>query len=128
MEPFFGNAFGTPDSPTPRLGKGADRKGGKESGVSAATSVAGLDSGKYVALDLEKRCSCGLQATNDKSNDHVTIRPINDSADSKLIDLEKPGEFPAAILKFDHPKKRKTAIDAFLVLKSGWSIDGGLDS
>lgn len=57
--------------------------------MSAATSEAGLDSGKYVALDVEKLCSCGLRATHDKPNGHVTIRPINDSNDSKLVDWAK---------------------------------------
>ncbi|UQN71680.1 RHS domain-containing protein [Burkholderia multivorans] len=85
----FRNASGTPDSLTPRLGKDTTRIDGKEPGLSAATSEAGLDSGKYVALDVRKLCSCGLQATHDKSNGHVTIRPINDPADSKLADWAK---------------------------------------
>ncbi|OXJ14070.1 RHS repeat-associated core domain-containing protein [Burkholderia sp. AU6039] len=85
----FRNASGTPDSLTPRLGKDTTRIDGKEPGLSAATSEAGLDSGKYVVLDVKKLCWCGLQATHDKPNGHVTIRPINDSADSKLTDWAK---------------------------------------
>ncbi|MGN8064934.1 RHS repeat-associated core domain-containing protein, partial [Ralstonia sp. 22111] len=85
----FRNASGTPDSLTPRLGKDTTRIDGKEPGLSAATSEAGLDSGKYVELDVGKLCSCGLQATHDKPNGHVTIRPINDPTDSKLTDWAK---------------------------------------
>ncbi|WP_244136476.1 RHS repeat-associated core domain-containing protein [Burkholderia sp. BCC0405] len=85
----FRNASGTPDSLTPRLGKDTTRVDGKEPGLSAATSEAGLDSGKYVELDVGKLCSCGLQATHDKPNGHVTIRPINDPTDSKLTDWAK---------------------------------------
>ncbi|EMD9442999.1 RHS domain-containing protein [Burkholderia cepacia] len=82
----FRNASGPPDSLTPRLGKDTPRIDGKEPGLSAATSETGLDSGKYVELDVGKLCSCGLQATHDKPNGHVTTRPINDPTDSKLTD------------------------------------------
>lgn len=78
-----------PDSLTPRLGKDTTRIDVKEPGLSAATSEAGLDRGKYVELDVGKLCSCGLQATHDKPNGHVTIRPINDPIDSKLTDWAK---------------------------------------
>lgn len=85
----FRNASGTPDSLTPRLGKDTTRTDGKEPGLSAAISEAGLDSGKYVKLNVQKLCSCGLQATHDKPNGHVTIRPINDPTNSGLIDWAK---------------------------------------
>ncbi|RQQ91390.1 RHS repeat-associated core domain-containing protein [Burkholderia stagnalis] len=85
----FRNASGTPDSLTPRLGKDTTRIDGREPGLSAAISEAGLDSGKYVELDVGKLCSCGLQATHDKPNGHVTIRPINDPTDSKLTHWAK---------------------------------------
>jgi len=69
---------------TPRPGVDDVRKGSRLRGLSAATSVDGLDSGKYVELDVAHTCSCGLDVIHDKSDGHVTIRPGNDPNDERL--------------------------------------------
>ena len=81
---IYRNASGTADSMTPRPGVDDVRKGSRLPGLSAATSVGGLDSGKYVELDVAHACSCGLDVIHDKPDGHVTIRPANDPNDEKL--------------------------------------------
>jgi len=81
---IYRNASGTADSMTPRPGVDDVRKGSRLPGLSAATSVDGLDSGKYVELDVAHACSCGLDVIHDKSDGHVTIRPRNDPNDERL--------------------------------------------
>ena len=80
----YRGASGTSDSKTPRPGVNDVRKGSGPPGLSAATSIDGLDSGKYVELDVAHACSCGLDVIHDKSDGHVAIRPANDPTDKKL--------------------------------------------
>jgi RHS repeat-associated protein len=80
----YRSASGTADSMTPRPGVDDVRKGSRSPGLSAATSIDGLDSGKYVELDIAHACSCGLDVIHDKADGHVTIRPANDPNDEKL--------------------------------------------